>query len=305
VSAAAALPHDALLPRPPGGNGAGALLALLVHAALIAALTVSVNWRSPPAQTVAAELWSAVPQVAAPRAAEPPPAAPLPRPAPVPRAQPAPPPVEREADIALEKARKAAADRERDKREREARAKAEQEKAEREKADREKAARARAEREKAERDKAERDKAEREQAQREKAEREAEEKRLAQQREENLRRMMGQIGSPGSPAGTGSPTARGTAAADAAPSQAYAARLRAAIFPNIVFTEPYTGNPEAVVEVRAAPTGTIISRRIVKPSGNRAWDDAVLDAIDRTATLPRDTDGGVQPVLTIVFRPKG
>jgi colicin import membrane protein len=114
--------------------------------------------------------------------------------------------------------------------------------------------------------------------------------------------MLGQIA--GTTSGSGNPAARGSAAADAAPSQAYAARLRAAIFPNIVFTETASGNPEAVVEVRAAPTGTIISRRIVKPSGNRAWDEAVLNAIDRTGTLPRDSDGRVQPVLTIVFRPK-
>ena len=64
------------------------------------------------------------------------------------------------------------------------------------------------------------------------------------------------------------------------------------------------GNPSAEVEVRAAPDGTITGKRLVKSSGNKAWDDAVLRAIDKTETLPRDTDGRVPPLLVISFRPK-
>jgi colicin import membrane protein len=64
------------------------------------------------------------------------------------------------------------------------------------------------------------------------------------------------------------------------------------------------GNPTADVEVRAAPDGTIVSRRLVKSSGNKAWDDAVLRAIDKTETLPRDTDGRVPSLLVIGFKPK-
>ena len=63
-------------------------------------------------------------------------------------------------------------------------------------------------------------------------------------------------------------------------------------------------NPEAVIEVRAAPTGTIIGRRLVKPSGSKEWDEAVLRAIDRTGSLPKDTDGRVPGTVEIVFRPK-
>ena len=50
--------------------------------------------------------------------------------------------------------------------------------------------------------------------------------------------------------------------------------------------------------------GTIIARRLVKSSGHAAWDDAVLRAIDRTGTLPRDTDGRVPSTLIVAFRPK-
>ena len=88
------------------------------------------------------------------------------------------------------------------------------------------------------------------------------------------------------------------------PSASYAGRLIQAIKPNIVFGETLTGNPAAEVEVRAGPTGSIIGRTLVKSSGHPEWDEAVLRAIDRTATLPKDTDGRVPPRLTITFRPR-
>jgi colicin import membrane protein len=66
VSATALPAHDSLLPRPPGGNGPGAALALLAHAGLILALTTVVDWRTRDPEAVSAELWAAVPQVAAP-----------------------------------------------------------------------------------------------------------------------------------------------------------------------------------------------------------------------------------------------
>ena len=110
--------------------------------------------------------------------------------------------------------------------------------------------------------------------------------------------MMGQI-----PTGSGAPGSRGTAAVDAAPSRSYAGLIVKAVKPNIVLTEVVSGNPEAVIEVRAAPTGTIIGRRLVKSSGSKEWDEAVLRAIDRTGSLPKDTDGRVPSTVEIVFRP--
>ena len=87
-------------------------------------------------------------------------------------------------------------------------------------------------------------------------------------------------------------------------SEAYAGLIVRAVKPNIVFTEMIAGNPEAVIEVRAVPTGTIIGRRLVKSSGSNEWDEAVLRAIDRTGSLPKDTDGRVPATVEIVFRPK-
>jgi colicin import membrane protein len=71
-----------------------------------------------------------------------------------------------------------------------------------------------------------------------------------------------------------------------------------------VFTDDVSGNPKAEVEVRMAPDGTITSRRLVKSSGVRSWDEAVLRALDRTEVLPRDVDGRIHTPLTIEFRPR-
>ncbi len=274
--AAAALAHDALLPRAAGGNGPGVVLALLVHAALLAALTVSVDWRTKDPEVVSAELWASVPQVAAPKPVEVAPAqAPVPAPPPQ-RAAPLP----TEADIATERAERKKTEALRKKIEADAEAER---------------LRGAADRKRAEDDRKKREQ-NREQTDKEARDAKAEDERLARQREENLRRMMGQAGT--AAAGTG------TASADAAPTAAYNGRLVALIRGNLVFTGTSTDNNAAEVEVSAAPNGTVIARRLLKSSGHKDWDDAVLRAIDRTPTLPRDSDGRVPPRLTITFKPR-
>ncbi len=125
---------------------------------------------------------------------------------------------------------------------------------------------------------------------------EGDQARLEAQRQVNLQRMAGLAGASGAPGATG------TAQKASGGSSSYGGRVSAIVKPNIVFTENPTDNPTALVEVRAAPDGTITSRKLVKSSGNKAWDEAVLKAIDKTAVLPRDIDGTVPPVLEINFR---
>jgi len=294
--------RDPLLPRSPDGHGSGAALSLLAHGALVAALAYGVSWRAPTPTAISAELWAAVPQVAAPPAPEPA-AAPTPAPAPPPPPAPpveraAPPPPQPDPQIAIEKARKEKAEKARLEEEELARQrKLAREKAEAEKREKERLGRAEAE--KREKERLAKEREARAKAEKEKA---AEEARLAKLREDNLRRMMGQVESAAT--GSGAPGSRGTAAADAAPSAAYAGRLTAAIKSNLIFDWRGPGNPAAVVEVRAAPSGTIMGRTLVKSSGHKDWDEAILRAIDRTARLPADTDGRVPSVLTITFRPR-
>ena len=48
--------RDDLMPRPPGGMGSGLVLALLVHALLVAALAIGVNWHASEPEGIEAEL---------------------------------------------------------------------------------------------------------------------------------------------------------------------------------------------------------------------------------------------------------
>jgi colicin import membrane protein len=283
-------------------------LALVVHALLIAALTWGVSWKKDdPTATFEAELWSRLPQQAAPRAVEPPPPPPpppepepAPRPEPAPPPQPAPPPPERnEAQIAVEQAKKKA------EAEKKAREEAARKAAERKEAEKKLAEKRAAEKKAAEaKAKAEAERKERlAKAEAEKRERErqlAEERRAATEkamRDEQMRRITGQAGA------TGGPNATGTAQQSSGPSPGYAGRVAARIRPNVIFTEPAGGNPRAEVEIRTLPDGTITASRLVKSSGNRAWDEAALRAIERTGSLPRDTDGRVPSSLIIGLRP--
>lgn len=86
----------------------------------------------------------------------------------------------------------------------------------------------------------------------------------------------------------------------------YATKVRARILPNLVFPSNLRniqGNPDVTVEVRTASDGTITNRHILKSSGVPSWDSAVLRAIDKTQTLPRDVDGRVPSPILIDFMP--
>lgn len=308
-------------PRPPARLRA-ITLAVLVHAVLIGALTWGVNWKNTADQpAVEAELWAAVPTQAAPRAVEPPSPPPpppvqqvTPPPPPPPPVRAAEPPDTREADIAIEREKKRLEQekkareqqelrekRERERKEEERRDRLEQEKKERLQKEKDKEQREKllAEQKKAEQDKQKKlaeDKRKADEAAKRKADAEA--KQLAEQREANMRRIQGMAGA------TGGENATGTAQRSAGPSGSYGGKVAAKVKPNIVYPDAISGNPRAEVEVRLSPDGTIVGKRLVQPSGNKAWDDAVLRALDKTETLPRDVDGRVPSSLTIGFRPQ-
>ncbi len=298
---------DAISLKPPSsGHWSGPLvLALVAHALLMAALTWGVHWQHDPTPVaVEAELWSRLPQQAAPRAVEPPPPPPRPAPKPEPRPEPPPEPVARETpppppakkapDITTSQAKK-----QQEEADRRAREQAEKARLAKAQADKAKADKAKAERDK----KAAEDKRLAEQRQKqEQARKDAQERRDAeltqQARDEQMRRIMGQAGA------TGGPRATGTAQQSSGPSAGYGARVAARIRPNVLFTDPVAGNPSAEIEVRALPDGTITGRRLVRSSGNPAWDKAALDAIDRTVALPRDVDGRVPSPMIVSMRPQ-
>ena len=276
-----ALPHsridaDELRPRNPDAIGRGAAMALVAHALLVVALAFGVSWKRSTPEGIEAELWAAVPQAAAPKA-EPVPVPPTPvekpveKPVPVVKPAPPPPPDTREADIAREKAQKKKLELEKQKVADEAERKklADQQKIDKAAADKQRQSAA------------------------------AEAARIDKQRQDNLKRMAAAA------AGTGTLDSTGTAAQSAGPSAGYAGRIKARITPHGGFNaDDVAGNPLASVEVRTAPDGRIIGRKLIKSSGSAAWDDAVLRAIDKTEMLPRDTDGRVPSSLVIDFKPR-
>jgi colicin import membrane protein len=117
--------------------------------------------------------------------------------------------------------------------------------------------------------------------------------------------MQGLAGSGGSAGeGAGGSKSGGSGSSAGGPSAGYGAKVAARVKPNIVYPDAISGNPRAEVRVRTAPDGTITGATIAKSSGNKAWDDAVIRALQKTETLPRDIDGRVPSDLVIGFRPQ-
>ncbi len=267
--------REDLMPKSADGTSRGMLFAVLVHVGLVIALTLGVHWKMSEPEGVEAELWASVPQIAAQRdvAPEPPPKPtptpkvepkPEPKPEPTPKSQPDP-------QIAIEKAKqeKLKKKQEEDKRERE-REREEKQKLEKKREQEEKAKQAKAEAER--------------------------QKKLDDARKQNLARLKDMMGeNQGSSAGT--------AARTAGPSATWAGRVVAQVRPNFIYPDAISGDPAVEVEIKLGPDGTILSRKIVKGSGDSRLDEAVTRAIDKTEKLPRDTDGTVPPAGTIVFRP--
>ena len=305
-------------PPPPPGTGRSLGLALLVHFLLMVALTAGIQWKQDNSLSVEAELWAAIPMAAAPKLVEvepPPPPAPPP-PAPKEVVKPPPAPTSNvDADIALAK-RKKQLEEEQKKQEaleaerlkRELLKKEEEKKAKlKEKELKEKEQKAIKEKELKEKEKKEKERKEKElkdkeakklQEQKDAKPSPADAKKIEALRQENMKRIAGMAGA------TGDENATGTAQRAAGPSDSYGGRIRARIKPNITFTEDVASNASADVEVRCAPDGTIVGKKLIKSSGNAAWDNAVLKAIDKTEILPRDIDGRIHSPLVISFRPK-
>lgn len=76
--------------------------------------------------------------------------------------------------------------------------------------------------------------------------------------------------------------------------------------PLIVFNpESVSGNPAAVILVSLAPDGAILSTSIQSSSGNAGWDRAVLLALSRAESLPKDDNGKIpQREVKLTFKPK-
>ena len=96
---------------------------------------------------------------------------------------------------------------------------------------------------------------------------------------------------------------RETAAAAAKADAAYIGKLIGAIRSNIVLPPDIKGNPEAIFDVVQLPTGDVMSVKLRKSSGHKAYDAAVERAIFKSSPLPKDRPERFQRSLEIKFRP--
>ena len=300
--------HLELAPPPAQGLGRSLSLALVVHLLLLIALTWGIQWQNMDnTPAVEAELWSALPKAAAPPptppAPEPTPEPPPPPPAP--KVKPTPPAPSRDADIAIAKQKKAEQEKKLEQEQLKLKKQIEQkekEKAQEQQRQREKEKLAQEQRDKKElalKEQKEKDRKDKERKEQEAKRAAQDERKLQAMRDDNLRRMAGMAGA------TGSPNATGDALRASGPSTSYGGRIIARVKPNIVFNpDDVSGNPVAEVEVRTAPDGKIMSRKLIKSSGNKAWDEAVIKALDKTDTLPRDTDGTIPTMMVLGFKPR-
>lgn len=298
--ASLALARSEFDPPPPGGMGRALGLAVLAHVLLVLALAWGLRWKKDANASLEAELWAAVPAPAAPAPRVAPPEPPAPPPATA-----KPPPVAvndaaRDAEIVLaEKKKQEQTEREQLRLQAEKKAQAERE---RKRAEDRKLAEQRrheAEQRKLAEKKAAEETRRKEAAAKAEAARkiQAEEARLSDLRRKAEIERMTRMAGPNESATTSEN------AQAAGPSAGYAGRVQARVRPNITFTEEITGNPTAEVEVRTTANGTITSSRLLKSSGVKAWDAAVLRAIEKTAVMPRDTDGRVPSPMILEFRP--
>ena len=86
----------------------------------------------------------------------------------------------------------------------------------------------------------------------------------------------------------------------------YVDKIRRKVKPFIVFNpEMIKGNPAVVIELELTPDGTITSKKISASSGDTNWDNAVMLALDRAQSLPKD-DNGLIPMrqMKLTFMPK-
>jgi colicin import membrane protein len=289
---------------PEKGTAPAFALSLFAHALLFFAIAFVVRWKTEPAGTISAELWSGFP-AAAPAAAP----APTPTPVPAPIVEPTPPPPpprveprpapepERKADIVVEQKKpeppkKVEPPKEPPK------------KVEPPKPDPKKVEALKREAAKAEAAKVEAAKAEAAKAAAAKAEA-AQAREAGKRREQELQRITAAAGGPAGSTGTGA-SATGVTSGGGMP-RGYEGQVVGCIRPHIVFNVPDGVKPKQYVaefEVQLLPTGEqATAPKVLKASGLPSFDQAVERAIRRCDPFPRPAEGAMPRNLRLAFDP--
>lgn len=243
----------ALEKRAQPGRVRAILLALLVHGLFFGLIVFGVSWQSKPTPPIEAELWDKLPPVAA----KPPPEPPKPEPRPEPPKPEPPKPEPPKPDVKPEPPKpdpEIALKAEREKREREKRKKDEDKKKDDEA--------------KKKRDELEAAKKKQEDAAKKKRD---DDKR---KRDEDAARQEAE---------------RARAAAQDARQKVfneYVDKIRAKIRSRANVPDTVTGKPNVQIQIRILPGGDVLDIRVLKSSGNRAYDTAIERAIRSAQPLP-------------------
>ncbi|EEA01935.1 protein TolA [Burkholderia sp. H160] len=127
-------------------------------------------------------------------------------------------------------------------------------------------------------------------------------KQLDNERRARLAQMQGMAGGTSSSSDGLGKNGTGSGSGGTATSPGYIDKVRRAVQPNISWPNAADGL-ETTIAVRCSPTGTVLSATVSRSSGNQAWDDAALRAVQRTDPMPRDIDGKTPPTMNIRVRP--
>jgi len=121
-------------------------------------------------------------------------------------------------------------------------------------------------------------------------------------RADQLARLRAAAGAEG---GSGGTVGSGVGGGGSAP-PGWTDKVIKKVKPLIVFNpESVSGNPAAVIQVSLAPDGAILSTSLLSSSGNSSWDRAVLLALSRAESLPKDDNGKIpQREVKLTFKPK-
>jgi TolA protein len=82
----------------------------------------------------------------------------------------------------------------------------------------------------------------------------------------------------------------------------YPEMVRQRVRANIVWGGK-AGRQETMLEVHCAPSGNLESVKIIRSSGDRAWDKAALEAVRRSDPMPLEESGQAPRSFTITLKP--
>ena len=81
-------------------------------------------------------------------------------------------------------------------------------------------------------------------------------------------------------------------------SSSYKEKIKASVMSNA--SEQPNAGPVSV-KIKSRPDGKILAKQLIRSSGDPDWDNAILQAIDKTEKLPTDIDGHTPTTMVVKF----